>query len=38
MKKYNFFKQDALRPTGEQLLLTKVFYQNAGEIYACFDD
>lgn len=38
MKKYNFFKQNALRPTGEQLLLSKVFYQNAGEIYACFDD
>ena len=38
MKKYNFFKQDALRPTGEQRLRTKVFYQNAGEIYARYDD
>lgn len=38
MEKYNFFKQDALRPTEEQCLRTKVFYQNAGEIYAHFDD
>ena len=38
MKKYNFFKQDALRPTEEQRLRTKVFYKNAGEIYARFDD
>lgn len=38
MKKYNFFKQDALRPTEEQRLRTKVFYQNAGDIYARFDD
>ena len=38
MKKYNFFKQDALRPTEEQRLRTKLFYQNAGEIYARFDD
>ena len=38
MKKYNFFKQDALRPTEEQRLRTKVFYQNAGEIYARYDD
>lgn len=38
MKKYNFFKQDALRPTEEQLRLTKVFYQNAGDIYAHYDD
>ena len=38
MDKYNFFKQDALRPTEEQRLRTKVFYQNAGEIYARYDD
>ncbi len=38
MKEYNFFKQDALRPTEEQRLRTKVFYQNAGEIYARYDD
>lgn len=38
MKKYIFFKQDALRPTEEQRLRTKVFYQNAGDIYARFDD
>ena len=38
MEKYNFFKQDALRPTEEQCLRTKVFYQNAGEIYARFDN
>ena len=38
MKKYNFFKQDALRPTEEQRLLTKLFYQNANTIYERFDD
>jgi len=38
MKEYNFFKQDALRPTEEQRLLTKLFYQNSVEIYARFDD
>lgn len=38
MEKYNFFKQEALRPTEEQRLRTKVFYQNACEIYARFDD
>ena len=38
MKKYNFFNQDALRPTEEQRLRTKVFYQNAGVIYAHYDD
>lgn len=38
MKKYNFFKQDALRPTEEQRLRTKLFYQNSVEIYARFDD
>lgn len=37
MKKYNFFKQDAVRPTEEQRLQTKLFYENAGEIYAHFD-
>ena len=38
MKKYNFFKQDAVRPTEEQRLQTKLFYENAGEIYAHFDE
>ena len=37
MDKNNFFKKDALRPTGEQLLLTKPFYRNANVIYARFD-
>ena len=27
-----------MRPTEEQRLRTKVFYQNAGEIYARYDD
>ena len=39
MKEYNFFKlQGAVRPTAEQLLDTKLFYQNAVEIYAGFDN
>lgn len=38
MKKYNFFKQDAKRPTEEQRLQTKLFYENAGIIYAHFDE
>ena len=39
MKEYNFFKlQGAVRPTAEQLLDTKLFYQNAVEIYARFDE
>lgn len=38
MTKYNFFKQDAVRPTGEQRLQTHLFYENAGEIYAHFDE
>lgn len=39
MKEYNFFKlQGAVRLTAEQLLDTKLFYQNAVEIYARFDD
>ena len=39
MKEYNFFKlQGAVRPTSEQLLDTKLFYQNAVEIYARFND
>lgn len=38
MKKYNFFKQQgAERPTAEQLLDTKLFYDNAALIYARFD-
>ena len=38
MDKNNFFKKDALRPTEEQHLLTKPFYQNANIIYQHFDD
>ena len=39
MKEYNFFKlQGAVRPAPEQLLDTKLFYQNAVEIYARFED
>ena len=39
MKEYNFFKQQgAVRPTSEQLLDTKLFYQNTVEIYARFND
>ncbi len=38
MKKYNFFRQDAMRPTEEQMLQTKLFYENAGEIYARFNE
>ena len=39
MKEYNFFKlQGAVRPTAEQLLDTKLFYQNSVEIYARFND
>ena len=35
MDKYNFFKrQGAVRPTAEQLLDTKLFYQNSVDIYA----
>jgi len=39
MKEYNFFKlQGAVRPAPEQLLDTKLFYQNSVEIYARFDE
>lgn len=38
MEKYNFFKKDGLRPSQEQLLDTKLFYQNAPEIYARFEE
>lgn len=38
MDKYNFFKKGGLRPTEEQCFRTKVFYQNAGEIYARYND
>lgn len=38
MKKYNFFKTDGHRPSQEQLLDTQLFYQNAPEIYARFDE
>ena len=37
MKKYNFFKKGGVRPTAEQLLDTKLFYRNAVDIYARFD-
>ena len=38
MKKYNFFKTDGKMPSQEQLLDTKLFFQNAPEIYARFDE
>ena len=39
MDKYNFFKQQgAVRPTPEQQLDTKLFFQNASEIYAHFNE
>lgn len=38
MKKYNFFKTDGKMPSQEQLLDTQLFYQNAPEIYARFDE
>lgn len=39
MKEYNFFKQQGIVcPTEDQLLDTKLFYQNAVEIYASFND
>ena len=37
MDKYNFFKQGGTRPTDEQLLDTKLFYQNSVDIYAHYD-
>ena len=37
MDKYNFFKKGGLRPTAEQLLDTKLFYQNSVDIYAHYD-
>ena len=38
MDKNRFFKKDAVRPTEEQRLLTKPFYQNANLIYRRYDD
>ena len=38
MEKYNFFKQGGPYPSEEQMLDTRLFYQNAGVIYARFDD
>ena len=39
MDKYNFFKvQDGKRPSPNQVSDTKLFYQNAPEIYARFDE
>ena len=38
MDKNNFFKQGALRPTEEQRLLTKPFYQSANNIYQLLND
>ena len=38
MDKYNFFKQGGERPTDEQLLDTKLFYQHSAEIYSRFDE
>ena len=37
MDKYTFFKKGGLRPSQEQLLDTKLFYQNAPEIYVRFE-
>lgn len=38
MDKYNFFKQGGERPTDEQLLDTKLFYQHSAAIYSRFDE
>lgn len=38
MDKNQFFKKDVLRPTEEQRLLAKPFYQHANEIYRRFND
>lgn len=38
MKKYNFIKTDGRRPSQEQQLDTQLFYQNAPEIYARFEE
>ena len=38
MDKNNFFKKDALRPTEDQRILTKPFYQHANKIYWRFND
>lgn len=38
MKKYNFFKTDGRMPSQEQLLDTQLFYRNAPEIFARFDE
>ena len=38
MDKNIFIRKSALRPTEEQRLLTKPFYQNANTIYQHFDD
>ena len=37
MDKFNFFKQDALRPSVEHQLDTKLYYQNAVDIIASWD-
>lgn len=38
MQKYNFFKTDGKMPSQEQLRDTQLFYRNAPEIYARFDE
>ena len=38
MQKYNFFKTDGKMPSREQLRDTQLFYRNAPEIYARFDE
>lgn len=38
MDKYNFFRQGGPVPSEEQRLLTKQFYQNAGIIYARYNE
>ena len=38
MDNYNFFRKAGLRPTEEQRFLTKLFYINANEVYARFNE
>ena len=38
MSKINFFRRGAVRPTEEQRLLTRQFYQDASAIYSSYND
>ena len=38
MTRISFFRRDAVRPTEEQRLLTRQFYQNASAIYSSYND